>query len=188
MMIRDLEGAILFQGRERTLRRCAELAVRNGADLSFANFRHASLRGAVLDGANLTGASFWRADLSTADIAGANLDHADLRLSCLKDACLAESIFRGADFRGAYFSRTILDGADLSGALESCPRLVLCDLAPARCDGAGSLHQGEVECPLSPPPVVIDGHRGRTVIFATHILKGGILFEKGESADPLTEC
>jgi len=96
-------------------------AMKNRANLSYANLSRADLRGADLSDANLRGANLSYANLSRANLRGANLSYAnlsraDLRGADLRGADLSGADLSGADLRDANLSRANLSGADLSRA------------------------------------------------------------------------
>ena len=84
-------GAILFSLETKSLKLCLEAAVKEKANLRWADLSVANLSGANLSGADLSGAYLSVANLSVANLSGANL-------------------------RWAYLSGAYLSGADLSRA------------------------------------------------------------------------
>ena len=76
-------------------------AIKNGANLSWANLSWANLSGANLRWANLRWANSPRADLRGANLSWANLRGADLSGANLSWANLRGANLRGADLRGA---------------------------------------------------------------------------------------
>ena len=93
------------------LREAVIVAVKEGADLRWADLSGADLRWADLSGADLLGANLGEADLRRANLRWANLRGADLSGADLRWANL-----RGADLSGADLSRADLSRADLLGA------------------------------------------------------------------------
>lgn len=166
---------MIYEAPFRTIKRTAEQAIKEGVNLSFADFRKADLRKAQLDGAILNGACFWGADLSGADISGAYMHGCDLRLAQCMETCFAESIITASDCRGASFSKTIFTGCDLSGSHFSCPTFLHQDLAGShRLKNCTYLHSGEETCILSRPPVVINGLTERIIILDRQIIIGSL--------------
>jgi uncharacterized protein YjbI with pentapeptide repeats len=98
-----ITGSVLFSFECETIKECVVEAIKNDANLSYAD-----LRGADLSGANLRGANLSYANLSYADLRGADLSGADLRGANLSYANLSYADLRGADLSGAN-----LHGADL---------------------------------------------------------------------------
>ena len=94
-------GEILFSVEAESFLSAVKIAVKKGANLSWANLSGANLYGANLSGANLYGANLYGANLSGADLSGANLSWASLS---------------GANLYGANLSGANLYGANLSGA------------------------------------------------------------------------
>ncbi|MCB1886058.1 MAG: toll/interleukin-1 receptor domain-containing protein [Rhodocyclaceae bacterium] len=104
----DLHAQILFDhGR---------LDTHAARDLAGANFSHTRLDGAILRGLDLCGARFEGAVLVEADLAGARLDGANFRGAFLNGTNFSGATVGTADFAGAEFSRTLLNGVDLSAA------------------------------------------------------------------------
>jgi len=91
MEIKNKNGEVIFTSEKETIREVVGEAVKNSANLSYAN-----LYGAILSGANLSNAILSGADLSYANLCGAYL--------------------RGADLYGADLCGANLCGADLYGA------------------------------------------------------------------------
>ena len=88
MKIKDLDGEILFESEDKTVRKTLEKAVREGAHLYGADLYGANLSGAHLSGVNLSGAYLRHADLRRADLRRADLSGAHLRRANLYDADL----------------------------------------------------------------------------------------------------
>lgn len=178
MLIQSIkDGGVIYEGPFRTIKRTAEQAVRDGVNLSFADFRKADLRQAKLDGATLSGACFWGADLSGADLCGAYLHKSDLRLSRCEETCFAESAASACDFRGANFSKTIFTDCDLSASRFSCPTFLEQELQDVRSlKDCIYYHYGEQECVFSVPPLVIKGMQDRITVLGEHILIGSAYY------------
>jgi len=86
-------------------------AMKNGANLSFADLRYADLHFADLSSANLRSA-----DLSFADLSTTNLSFADLSSANLSFADLSSANLSFADLRYANLSSADLSSANLSSA------------------------------------------------------------------------
>jgi hypothetical protein len=108
-----LTGSVLFEYEKEcnTIKDTLVEAVKNGANLEFANLSRAYLKGTDLRGANLEGAYLKGTDLRGANLSGTYLEGADLSRANLRGANLS-----GADLIGANLSGTYLEGADLIGA------------------------------------------------------------------------
>jgi hypothetical protein len=107
MIIKHLNGTILFDGNRANLRK---------ANLQGAYLQGAYLQGADLQGAYLQGADLRKANLQGADLQGADLQGADLQGAYLQGANLWGAYLQGADLQGAYLQGADLQGADLQGA------------------------------------------------------------------------
>jgi hypothetical protein len=91
-------------------------AVKNKADLRFADLRSANLRFANLRFANLRFANLRSANLRSADLRSANLSSADLRSANLRFADLSSADLRFADLSSADLRSADLRFANLSSA------------------------------------------------------------------------
>ncbi len=113
--IMSIYGSVLFsyEAVDNTVKKTAERAVGNGANLNGANLNGASLNGANLNGVNLDGASLDRANLDGASLDRANLDGANLNGANLDGASLYRASLNGASLNGASLDRANLDGANL---------------------------------------------------------------------------
>lgn len=162
-------GRVVFKARCESLSGCVELAVKQGADLTYADLTGADLADADLTGASLycadlTGASLYCADLTRADLTGANLTsasltRADLTRANLYSANLKCVSFTGANLAYANFTRANLAGADY---------------------GAG--------VPMTRPPVFIYGLMYRLYILDQHIRIGCELHTTDEWASFSNDC
>jgi uncharacterized protein YjbI with pentapeptide repeats len=115
-------GYVLFEGKHRSIKLCAEAAIKakislRGADLYDAKLCEANLRGAVLRGAVLCGADLRKADLRKADLHEADLRGADLYDAKLCEANLRGAVLCGADLRKADLRKADLHEANLRGAV-----------------------------------------------------------------------
>lgn len=179
MIIRSVQGSILYKSNKISFKTALEEAVEGGVDLSHGDFRGQKLYQARLDGIMAPGACLWGADCRGADMAGADLRDADLRNIDFKDGCLAESDLDGANLSGSHFSNTILRDTNLEGTIFSCPSLFSCDLREAaNLHRAVYCHRGEINIPLQKALVVIHGLSRRMVIFGESILWGDEMFSK----------
>jgi uncharacterized protein YjbI with pentapeptide repeats len=117
-----LTGSVLFEYEKEcnTIKDTLVEAVKNGANLEFANLSRAYLKGTDLRGANLEGTDLSRAnlivaDLRSTDLSGANLSGANLSGTDLRSTDLRRANLRSTDLRRANLSGTYLEGADLRG-------------------------------------------------------------------------
>ena len=140
IIIKDINGNVLYECDSKDLRECVLEAVKSmadlhgadlhgadlhGADLHEAYLHEANLHGANLRWADLHWANLHEADLHGADLHGADLHGADIRRADLHEADLHEADLHGAyirwadlrdaDLRGAYIRWADLNGADLRG-------------------------------------------------------------------------
>ncbi len=188
MIIQSIRGSILYQSRKITFKTALEDAVAGGVDLSHGDFRGQKLYQARLDGIMAPGACFWGADCRGADMTGCDLRDADLRGVDLKDACLAESNLASVNFSGAYFNSTILRQCNMESTIFSCPSLFSCDLAEVqRLDHAIYCHRGEIDLPLDPAPVVINGLSRRMILFGHTILWGDVVMSSATASNDLRQ-
>jgi uncharacterized protein YjbI with pentapeptide repeats len=109
----SIKDAIIQAVKENADLRYADLS---NADLRYANLRDADLRDANLRDADLSGADLRDANLSGADLRDADLSGADLRYADLRDADLSGADLRYADLRYANLSGADLRDADLRNA------------------------------------------------------------------------
>lgn len=150
MQLFSRSGALLYTSPASAARQALQSAMQTDAPLSQVNLRRASLRWAELDGLRAPGACLWGADLTLCDLADADLRESDCRMATLKETCLAGANLSGTDFSGAYFSGVLLEEADFSGCVFSCPSILRQSLHVCRSlKGAVYWHQGEHPCDLS---------------------------------------
>jgi hypothetical protein len=181
MFIKSIDGFVLYETAAKTMRRALEEAISSNIDLNGADLRKTSLRQASLDGLKAKDACLWGADLTGADITMADLSGCDLRNACLENACLAHSNLTGAHLEGAFFSKALLEGADLSNIRFSCASLFDCDLRLVQSlNGATFVPDGEVEVALRSCPVVIKGLPQNLVIMENECLQGGELLRRND--------
>ena len=109
-------GYVLFEGKHRSIKLCAEAAIKAKISLRGADLRGADLRGADLRGADLYDAKLCEADLSEADLSEADLREADLYDAKLCEANLRGAVLCGADLRKADLRKADLHEANLRGA------------------------------------------------------------------------
>ncbi|MCK5295593.1 MAG: pentapeptide repeat-containing protein [Alphaproteobacteria bacterium] len=115
--IKDIDGNILFKSNKvKSIKECAELAVKKKVSLARANLCMANLKGANLKGANFEGAKFWSENLENANLERANLKKADFWNSNLKKASLAGANFEKANFTEANLKEANLDNAKMREA------------------------------------------------------------------------
>jgi hypothetical protein len=115
VQIKTIFGKLLFEFEKEnnSIKETLLEAIRNSADLSYANLRSANLRSANLSYANLRYADLSYADLryanlSYADLSSANLSYADLRYADLSYADL-----RSANLRKIVSVTTIIPEGEL---------------------------------------------------------------------------
>jgi hypothetical protein len=178
MIIRSVQGSILYKSNKISFKTALEEAVERGVDLSHGDFRGQKLYQANLDGIMAPGACLWGADCRGADMAGADLRDADLRNIDFKECCLAQSDLVGANLSGSYFNNTVLRAANLEGTIFSCPSLFSCDLGEAaNLHRAVYCHRGEISISLHKAPVVIHGLNRCVVIFGESVLWGSEMLQ-----------
>jgi hypothetical protein len=87
-----------------------------GADMSGANMRGANMRGANMSHANMSDANMIHADMRGADMSGANMRGANMSHANMIYADMSGANMRGANMRGANMSHADMSDADMSGA------------------------------------------------------------------------
>ena len=117
IQINSTWGKLLFEfeKEDNSIKGTLLEAVKQKADLCYANLCDANLRDADLRGADLCDANLRGADLRYANLRGANLCDADLRDADLRGADLRGADLCGADLRGANLRGADLRDADLRG-------------------------------------------------------------------------
>ena len=128
IQIKSVFGRLLFEFEKENntikdtlleaIKQGADLGYANlrNADLGYANLRNADLRYADLRYANLRNANLRNADLGNADLGYADLGNADLGYADLRNANLRNANLRNANLRGANLYGANLYGANLYGA------------------------------------------------------------------------
>ncbi len=125
-----LSGKILFSIETETMKMAVEAAIKQKAnlsyaDLSYTNLRSANLICADLRYADLRCANLSYADLSSANLRYANLRYADLRYANLRSANLNYADLSYADLRYTNLRSANLNYADLSYADLRCADLLI---------------------------------------------------------------
>lgn len=169
-------GDILFEGVFDNLRHCVEQAVIEGVCLDGADFSHSNLVNANLDDASLRQACFTGANLMGANLSDACLDNADFTNANLQAACLCFSSLRYCNFTGCLFGATDIAGADLSHSLFSTLSAFSLNFRDAKAM-AHCLYQDADTylCPISKPPIAIQGLTYPVILMDTHIKVGKTL-------------
>ena len=148
----------LFEGIFASLKTCTEAAVREGADLSGADFRLKNLHGANLDDGAFAGADFRGTNLGGANLSEANLRGCRFENANLVDTCLAHSNAQGSDFSGARLGATDIAGADLRECLFAGLATFSLDfMAVADMGGSAYRHIETRLLPMTRPPRVLMG-------------------------------
>ena len=101
-LIADLPRRLDLHAKWRRMEKGGERLVLIGADLRYANLRHANLCDANLRVADLRDANLIGADLRDADLRGADLRDANLRGAYLRDADLCGANLCGAELPPGY--------------------------------------------------------------------------------------
>ena len=118
IQIKSVFGRLLFEFEKEnnTIKDTLLEAIKQGADLGYANLRNADLRYADLRYANLRNANLRNADLGNADLGYADLGNADLGYADLRNANLRNANLRNANLRNADLGYADLRNADLGYA------------------------------------------------------------------------
>ncbi len=156
MDIISIDGNILYQGKEKTIKKALEAAHAWETLLERAFLKKAALRRVQVDDIGLRGANLWGADLTGADLSGADLRGCDLRAVNFKDTCLAGADLSGSDCSGAYFTGAIVEGCRMDNVRLTCPSFFTLDL-PGLSSFARAVysHRGEIDIPLNDLPLII---------------------------------
>ena len=149
---------VLFDGRLESITDCLERAVAKKTNLADADLRNANLTNATLDDAILPGADFSGANLCGANLSESNLRGTNFDGAVLYNTCLAWSDLRECKFNNTSFGATDIAGCDISRswfAGLSCFTLNFNQVhAMQKCLFSSP---GESPCPMSRPPIVING-------------------------------
>ena len=108
--IKSVFGKVLFalEKENNTIKDTLEEAVRNNANLEYANLKNASLRNANLENAYLYNANLEYANLIDANLKNANLKNANLKNANLKNANLYNANLEYANLIDANLETAIL--------------------------------------------------------------------------------
>lgn len=173
IILKNKAGAVLFESRCSSIKKCLETAVAEGIALDGIALPRANLSGTNLDNAQMPEADFRGTNLTGANLSESRLDGANFSGAALYNACLCEAALRGCDFRNAAFGATDIAGADLSGSVFSTLSAFLLNftdcatMADCRFDDPTG-----ISCPMSSPPIVILGLARPVILLDRHIKAG----------------
>ena len=108
MVIKNIDGEVLFESKANSIKEALEEAVRNRVPLRGAQLNGTTISRACLDEAQLEEATFQRSLLYKVSFCKAHLSEANFFLADLGEASLKDAFLNGAYFRDA-----CLDGANL---------------------------------------------------------------------------
>lgn len=167
------DGRSLFSGKFPTFRACIETAIGTGISLRHADLCRTNLLNAMLDGADLRGADFTGANLGGANLSEAKLDDALFFGTCLINAALCESSLKGAQFIDSGFGATLIDAALLDQAHFSGLGTFSLDFTGVRTmRHCVFLNPCGTPCPMTRPPVVVQGLSRPFILMDRHIKVG----------------
>lgn len=180
------DGRSLYCGDFTTFRACIETAVSAGISLHHADLRQTNLLNATLDGADLRGADFTGANLTGANLSEAKLDNALFFGTALMNAVLCESSLKGTHFIDSSFGATLLDSALLDQAHFSGLSTFSLDFTVVqKMRNCVFLNPCGTICPITRPPVVIQGLSHPFIVMDRHMKIGHAVYclESKTSAD-----
>jgi len=173
----SLVNEALYYGTFSSFRRCVEQAVTDGVSLRGASLRNANLLNAELDGADLRQADLSGSNLSGANasecrIQGADLTGATLHGTILCESDLSHSCMDFAGFGATDIFDTILDDCRFS----SLSAFTLDFIEASSMTGSCFINPCGTPCPMSRPPVLIQGLNQRMIIMDRHLKIGNEVF------------
>jgi len=179
------DGSILYEGEFPDIAACAARAVEENINLEYADLSGVNLLNAMVDGACLKNADFTCANLTGANLSEAQLGRAHFCGAALYNTCLCYSDLSGCDFTDASFGATDIAGADLSHSRFSTLSCFSLDFVLAgRMADCVFLEPGGAPCPLSRPPIVIQGlAAGPVICLDRHIKIGALIATYGYFLD-----
>lgn len=173
----SLVDEALYYGTFSSFRRCVEQAIADGVSLRGAALSQANLLNAELDGADLR-----QADLSECNLSGANaseclLAGANLTGATLHGTTLCESDLSYACMESAAFGATDIFASVLKECHFSSLSAFTLDFIDAdSMSGSHFINPCGTICPMSRPPVLIQGLNQRIIIMDRHIKIGHDVF------------
>lgn len=179
----------LYEGRFSSAAACLEQAVIDKTDLSGIDLRRLNLSNANLDDAIMPGAWFEGSNLTGANLSEANFAGSYFTDAALYNACLCYSDLSGCNFENANFGATDIAGAVLDQCWFSTLSCFSLDFATSESmtncifnDLSGQL------CPMSKPPVVIQGLLRQTIVLMDQDMKlGNRLMSRPKFSEILTK-
>lgn len=123
MYLKSVDGEVLYEGRFFSVRKCVEMAVREGVVLDGVDLRGENLVRAKLSGVRMRNACLWGADLRGADLSLSDISGSDCRIVKWENGDLVGANCSKCDFSGAYFDRVAIQGADWAETLFTDPRV-----------------------------------------------------------------
>ncbi|MGZ9097253.1 MAG: pentapeptide repeat-containing protein [Micavibrio sp.] len=181
----SLVNEALYYGTFSSFRRCVEQAVADGISLRGASLRNTNLLNAELDGAD-----FRQADLSGCNLAGANasecrMNGADFTGATLHGTILCESDLSHACMGSAAFGATDVFAAVLNDChFSSLSAFTLDFIDASSMTGSCFVNPCGTVCPMSRPPVLIQGLNQRMIIMDRHIKIGHDVFALNSAQRP----
>lgn len=165
-IIQTTRGTPLYDGHYTSLKHCVESAADQGIPLDQADLRRANLSNANLDDIRMRCADLSGANLSGANLSESWIDGSDLSGASLQNACFALANLRRCNFMDASFGATDISGADLRGAkFSTLSAFSLNFIDCAGMEEAIFMDPDGLPCPMTRPPVVLQGLCGSPLVF-----------------------
>lgn len=173
---------ILYAGRFQNFRACVEQAVSDRVSLRDADLSNRNLSHAELDGGDFRHARFIQCNLSGANTSECRLSGAQFNGAIVHGTVFCESDLRAASFNAALFGATDFFASRIDEAIFSTLSAFSINFLDAL-SMRGSHFQNPCGtiCPMSRPPLVIQGLQQPVIFLDRHIKIGHAVFETGQA-------
>ena len=169
-------GTVLFEGDFTTAKACVEQAVRDSVCLDYADLHNANLCNAMLDDALMRHARLDYANLTGANLSEARLDGTSFASATLHASCLCYSSLNNANFDSAQFGATDITGCALrKGRFSGLSAFTLNFIDAGVMDNCLYRSTAGVACPLSKPPLVLQGMDLPVILLDRHLKIGPLV-------------
>lgn len=172
----------LYADRFSSFRACVEQAIADGVSLRHADLSHRNLAHAQLDGGDFHGTRFTNSNLS-----GANASECILTKAQFTGAILHGTVFCESDLSLAHFDGALFGGTDLFNCRAAQCVFTTLSAFSLNFFEAISMHDSQflnpcgTSCPMSHPPLVIQGLQQTVIFMDRHIKIGHAVFESGQA-------